>query len=55
MKTAGLVFLMAVIFFMGYYAGKNDGLYDGARSWEVCQMNKAIGYYVYNSELKCIF
>ena len=55
MKLFGLVFLMSCIFFMGYYAGKNDGLYDGARGWEMCQANKASGYIVENIELKCIF
>lgn len=55
MKTLGLIFLMASIFFMGYYAGKSDGLYDGARGLEMCQNNHATGYYFENNEIRCIF
>lgn len=55
MKTIGIIFLMVAVFLMGYYSGKGDGLYAGARGLEICQMNHATGYYVYNNELKCIF
>lgn len=55
MKMAFILCLCACFACMGYYLGKNDGLYQGAIDMRVCMDNGAVDWYVSGTELNCIF
>lgn len=55
LEIAAIIFTLATVFCMGYYAGKRDGLYQGSWEYQNCINNGATGWYVEGDRFNCIF